>query len=284
MKTDQLNLGQLMRYGFCGFFLCLAFVYGRGGSAALTALFSKKESNEALLAAAFFASGAVFYSFYRALLYPLLGLIALFAVYYRSPWNKSDLENISKEGRCLRAWSKSPAFLRFTPIILLVVSFFVSQQWSFRVISLQCVWVTLLTAIYVIACVLFYKRKRSLDILILSVPYIFAGKISERELKLDKERWDSKQNQTGAQHLEEWASQIHLLYTTAFAITFGSAIGAVWSCLPTHDLGNIRCSIPGMFVVQLLLFAAFASDCRRRRFEDHLRRNPLAKPGEKKLQ
>jgi hypothetical protein len=100
----------------------------------------------------------------------------------------------------------------------------------------------------------------------------------DKEMQSDRERWQSKLNEAGAQCLEEWASQIHMLYTTALALWFGSVAGAWW---PSESVSiafsKMSPSPLGCLFIAALFFAAFASDCRRRYMEKYLLENYLWK-------
>lgn len=278
MKTDQLNLGQLMRYGFCGFFLCLAFVYGRGGPDELNALFSKKENNEALLAATFFASGAVFYSLYRAIVYPLLGRAAIFAVYQIDDalWVRNRSDRQLREPRL--GGLTAQFLLLLLPVALTALLVFTFPRAACFSICFQGITFFGGVALATVCLIMLI-----LTLLSSGTPQWlkYYSKVSliwtpKKELQLDIERWESKQREQGAQHLDEWATQIHLLYTTSLSLGLGSFAGVLWECIQQNAWTEmVQCSMLGVLVIYILLLAAFASDCRRRHLEEHLRRYPL---------
>lgn len=97
--------------------------------------------------------------------------------------------------------------------------------------------------------------------------------IPKAEQSRDEFRWDQRGKENKPK-LDEWASQIHLLYTISFSLWFGSVIGvtvlrgmplgAWWRC-ETWNF-DYRIGVPAI----VLSVCAFISDLRRRSVEEPL--------------
>lgn len=248
MKTDQLNLNQLLRYGFCGMFLFVSFMYGRGGMSVFEKHSVMIKDHAVLLTSSFFGAGALLYTLYRALIYPYLGRLAF--------WVTFDLPD--KENTNVR-WLKTrhQRWHCMLPILfVLVVAAAACCIFSVRGI----------TTTIVIICVVAFLWLKTIQKTISWRRHLSLVSMPEKEMQSDRERWQSKLNETGAQCLEEWASQIHMLYTTALALWFGSVAGAWWpsesvsiafSKMSPSPLGCLFIAV--LFLQPLLLIAVGAT-------------------------
>ncbi len=79
VKPDGLSLDEFLRYGFCGMSLLASAHFAQNSSPAFLLVLSSAE-RVAVITALAFACGAMFYSAYRACIYPVLGRAALFWV------------------------------------------------------------------------------------------------------------------------------------------------------------------------------------------------------------
>jgi hypothetical protein len=90
------------------------------------------------------------------------------------------------------------------------------------------------------------------------------------ELERDKFRWEQREaSKDGKPRLDEWASQVHLLYTSGFALWLGSFLGAV--VFPGPASSSYSVDVKLFIGIIVLLSAAFVSDRRRRYVEEQLK-------------
>lgn len=97
------------------------------------------------------------------------------------------------------------------------------------------------------------------------IKYVLPCTTPACELKRDKWRWKERSGgKEGKPRLDEWASQIHLLYTSSLGLYIGALIGHITQCkhIPT-SLTIVAC---------IGVAAAFISDVRRRCVEEDLYR------------
>lgn len=89
----------------------------------------------------------------------------------------------------------------------------------------------------------------------------------EGEAIRDEARWKRRQDKKGIQpHLDEWASQVHLLYCVAWATALGSVVANSFEV--DSGAGKAQFSLFLFLVIAVSLVAAFSADYRRRWFEE----------------
>jgi len=105
--------------------------------------------------------------------------------------------------------------------------------------------------------------------------HLWIGMIPQAEQQRDEFRWRERENGgKGKPRLDEWASQIHLMYTLGLSLWIGSIVGVTviqgispknWFSWETWNF-DYRIGVPFF----LLIGSAFLSDLRRRSVEEVL--------------
>ncbi len=175
-----------MRYGFCGFFFCLAFVYGTGVKDMLAAA----KDHEALLTAGSFSIGAIIYSFYRALVYPLLGRLAFYAVLKVTNKSSSYTQKESKlsEGVEIKRRISPPLWVLIFILVLITglgLACYHMDIWAIS--SCPLIAYTAFPAFLIV--VLWFLG----GFVVVGLRHISIFTMPEMEMQVDRERWLSIQ-------------------------------------------------------------------------------------------
>lgn len=263
MKMDSLKLDQLLRYGFCGFFFFISFIYGVNGFKLSDKELGLIKDHQVWLITACFAMGVLIYTVYRALLYPCLGQISALCLVCSSNAKPSGedrkpLSHAANDMQDISRWGWPVTYVILCWLSLVVISLVP----DFLKDTLTESYIHPYTSI-------------ALSALVTALVIVVTMALKKEQVKNDHARWQSILNQSGAQFLEEWASQIHFLYTSSLALGLGSIIGACWPFDGNHLKSQLQINHYVCYAVALLFMSGFISDCRRRYTEKYLNENKL---------